>query len=127
MASKKTSPRRSPRQRIVGAVLLAAMAAGASACGNRLSEERLIAAAAGQNNAGINAGNVPGNGDAGSESTAPSGITVTGSAGADVTRADTGSPTPAGNVNSGSPAVGAGTGSGSAKPANASGTGSNAG
>jgi len=127
MASIKTSPRRSPRQRVVGAVLLAAMTAGASACGNRLSEDRLMAAAASQNNAGIKAGNVPGSGDAGSESIAPSGLTDTGSAGTDVTRADTGSPTPGGNVNSGSPAVAAGTGSGSAKPANASGTGSNAG
>src|SRR6185436_14975802 len=97
MASKKTSPRRSPRQRVVGAVLLAAMTAGASACGNRLSEDRLMAAAASQNNAGIKAGNVPGSGDSGSESIAPSGITDTGSAGTDVTRADTGSPTPGGN------------------------------
>jgi branched-chain amino acid transport system substrate-binding protein len=131
MASIKTSPRRSPRQRVVGAVLLAAMTAGASACGNRLSEDRLMTAAAGQNSAGIKAGNqqLPGSGDAGSKSTGmtDTGSTDTGSAGADVTGTDSGSPTPAGNDNSGSPAVGAGTGSGSAKPANAGGTGSKAG
>jgi branched-chain amino acid transport system substrate-binding protein len=133
MASMKTSARRSHRQRVVGAVLLAAMTAGASACGNRLSEDRLMAAARGQNNAGINAGDqqLPASGDGGSESTGmtDTGWTDTGSAGGDVTGADPGSSTPAapGNVNSGGPAVGGRAGSGSAKPANAGGTGSKAG
>ena len=133
MASMKTSAKRKGPERVAVAVLLAVMTAGASACGNRLSEERLMAAAASQNSAGINAGNqqLPGSGAVGSESTAPTGITGTGStdagsAGADVTGAESGAPTPAGNANSGSPAVGAGTGS-AAKPVNPGGTGSNAG
>ena len=39
MASMKTSIGRNRHQRVVGAVLLAVMTAGAGACGNRLSEE----------------------------------------------------------------------------------------
>jgi branched-chain amino acid transport system substrate-binding protein len=133
MTSMTTSTRRNRRQQLAVAVLLAVMTAGASGCGNRLSEQRLMAAAAGQNNAGINAGNqqLPGSGGAGSESTAPTGATTTatdaGSVGAGVTGAQSGSPTAAGNANPGS-AVAAGTASGSAKTAaNAGATGSKAG
>ena len=133
MASIKTSIRRNRRQRAVGVVLLAVMAAGAGACGNRLSEDRLMAAAGRETNSGIDPGSqqVPGGGSSvgGPETTASAAVADPGSTGG--AGATSGAPTPAaapaGNAGSASAPGAAQSGSGSPRSANASGTGSNTG
>jgi branched-chain amino acid transport system substrate-binding protein len=118
MASMTTSIRRN-RQRAVGAVLLAVMTAGAGACGNRLSEDRLRA------DAGINPGNQQA--AAGSAAVLPGPETTASTAASDsgpATAADagttSGSPaaaTPAGTANPASPSGAAQAASGSVKAA----------
>ncbi len=128
MASMKTSIGRNRHQRVVGAVLLAVMTVGAGACGNRLSEDRLMAAAGRENRAGIDPGSqqVPG----GPETSDSLAVADPGSTGAVVDGATSGVPTPAaasaGNAGSASAPGATQAGSGSARSANA-GTGLNTG
>ena len=70
----KTGVRRSRRQRVAMAVMLAVMTAGASACGNRLDQGRLQAEAARENGSGPGAGaqSAPGATGAGTATTAAS-------------------------------------------------------
>ena len=84
----KTGVRRSRRQRVAMAVMLAVMTAGASACGNRLDQGRLQAEAARENGSGPGAGaqSAPGATGAGTATTAaspaPGDTGVTGAVGA---------------------------------------------
>jgi len=135
MASMTTSTTRNLRRRAVGVVLLAGITAGAGACGNRLSEDRLMAAAGRDNTAGIDPGSqqVPGDGSSvgGPETFASPAVADPGSTGADGAGASSGAATPAaapaGNTGSASAPGAAQAGSGSARSANAGGTGASTG
>ena len=126
MAFIKTYATRNRRRRMTVAVVVAVMAAGASACGNRLSEDRLMAAAARENGTVAHPGaqQVPGadNGSAGSPTTA---ATAAGSAGAD-TGVTSASPAPAASAMAGGNSGSAPSNSASPKSANGR-AGSNAG
>src|SRR5947209_11185373 len=81
MTSVKTSAGRKVCQRVAVAAVLAVMAAGAGACGNRLDEGRLQAAARQDNAGGQPApGAASSAGSAASENPAPGGATGTTSA-----------------------------------------------